>query len=350
MASDPAISIGNYKGVMLCNRPFVGVVSTSKRGGAPAKQAFVCGNVDNKLGATVPISKGKIAKVNQRSRKETALQRHRKWLAELQATKDQLEMQYLEDIQIKEAKHKKFMDREAKMREEVRKVRDYRGYTGADVDSQQKYDKSQAYDVAMEGELSPEVSSGTAGGSSRPMWALTEDQAKKVAGGVETAEADDLLSFANSLDFDKYINDTEISALVQNVRSRICELEAYQESLLKRTIDASLSCKASSAINPISDDLQVLSEEPIEGSENTMSLVKSVLASEAGKSVGAIHSKKSLIAVTEKSKTTIKENEQSFGAVPLPLVVDHINDATGTRMEVKKSVSNLPYIHRNPAI
>jgi len=78
MASDPAISIGNYKGVMLCNRPFVGVVSTSKQGGAQAKQAFVCGNVDNKLGATVPISKGKIAKVNQRSRKETALQRHRK--------------------------------------------------------------------------------------------------------------------------------------------------------------------------------------------------------------------------------------------------------------------------------
>lgn len=62
MASDPAISIGNYKGVMLCNRPFVGAVSQSKKGGAPAKQAFVCGKVDNKLGVTIPISKGKSQK------------------------------------------------------------------------------------------------------------------------------------------------------------------------------------------------------------------------------------------------------------------------------------------------
>ena len=132
------------------------------------------------------------------------------------------------------------MDREAKMREVVRKVRDDRTYGCADLDSQEKYDN-----VVMEVELSPEASSGAAGDSSRPMWALTEDQAKEFAGGIETAEADDLLSFANSLDFDKYINDTEISALVQNVRSRICELEAYQDSVLKRPIDTSLSCKTS---------------------------------------------------------------------------------------------------------
>ena len=178
------------------------------------------------------------------------------------------------------------MDREAKMREVVRKVRDDRTYGCADLDSQEKYDKNQVNDnVVMEVELSPEASSGAAGDSSRPMWALTEDQAKEFAGGIETAEADDLLSFANSLDFDKYINDTEISALVQNVRSRICELEAYQDSVLKRPIDTSLSCKTSSAI----------------------------------------------------------------WAVPLPLVVNHPNDATGT-IEGKNSVSNLPYMHRNPAI
>mmetsp|Transcript_8116 Transcript_8116/g.20164 ORF Transcript_8116/g.20164 Transcript_8116/m.20164 type:complete len:259 (-) Transcript_8116:363-1139(-) len=258
-------------------------------------------------------------------------------------------MQYLKDIQKKETKHKKFMDREAKMREVVRKVRDDRTYGCADLDSQEKYDKNQVNDnVVMEVELSPEASSGAAGDSSRPMWALTEDQAKEFAGGIETAEADDLLSFANSLDFDKYINDTEISALVQNVRSRICELEAYQDSVLKRPIDTSLSCKTSSAMKPISDDLDVLSGEPAECSDNTMSLVKSVLASEAGKSVGAIHSQKSLIAVTEKSKSTMKENKQGW-AVPLPLVVNHPNDATGT-IEGKNSASNLPYMHRNPAI
>ena len=65
------------------------------------------------------------------------------------------------------------MDREAKMREVVRKVRDDRTYGCADLDSQEKYDKNQVNDnVVMEVELSPEASSGAAGDSSRPMWAL----------------------------------------------------------------------------------------------------------------------------------------------------------------------------------
>ena len=50
------------------------------------------------------------------------------------------------------------MDREAKMREVVRKVRDDRTYGCADLDSQEKYDN-----VVMEVELSPEASSGAAG-------------------------------------------------------------------------------------------------------------------------------------------------------------------------------------------
>jgi len=95
----PTVSIGNYKGVMLCNRPFVGLAGTSKTVNASAKQAFVCGQVGGKLGTNVPIS-SKGSKAVQcdydRPEKETALRRHRKWLADLQATKEQLEKQYLE--------------------------------------------------------------------------------------------------------------------------------------------------------------------------------------------------------------------------------------------------------------
>ena len=74
----PAVSIGNYKGVMLCNRPFVGMVGTSKGVTASAKQAFVCGNVGDKLGTNVPISSKEKVLADQRPKKETALQRHRK--------------------------------------------------------------------------------------------------------------------------------------------------------------------------------------------------------------------------------------------------------------------------------
>ena len=85
------------------------------------------------------------------------------------------------------------MDREAKMREVVRKVRDDRTYGCADLDSQEKYDKNQVNDNVMEVELSPEASSGAAGGRHDPCGA-DRRQAKEFAGGIETAEADDLLS------------------------------------------------------------------------------------------------------------------------------------------------------------
>ena len=75
----PTVSIGNYKGVMLCNRPFVGLAGTSKTVNASAKQAFVCGQVGGKLGTNVPIS-SKGSKAAQcdydRPEKETALRRH----------------------------------------------------------------------------------------------------------------------------------------------------------------------------------------------------------------------------------------------------------------------------------
>ncbi len=42
---------------------------------------------------------------------------------------------------------------------------------------------------------------------SKPAWALTEEQTE----GREEEELDDLLQFASGLDFDKYIEDYEVS-------------------------------------------------------------------------------------------------------------------------------------------
>jgi hypothetical protein len=53
------------------------------------------------------------------------------------------------------------------------------------------------------------------------MWALTSAQAEDTAEQLENEEADELLNFALGLDFDKYINDSEVSALIENVRSRL---------------------------------------------------------------------------------------------------------------------------------
>lgn len=53
-----SIGIGNYKGVMLCNRPFGGTTGSSKNapGNTEGKTQFNCGVVPEATGLNVPIS------------------------------------------------------------------------------------------------------------------------------------------------------------------------------------------------------------------------------------------------------------------------------------------------------
>lgn len=61
---------------------------------------FVCGAVGGEVGRNVPISSKEIHVV--RPKQETVLQKHKRWLAELQKTKEKLEQQYLDEIAKKE--------------------------------------------------------------------------------------------------------------------------------------------------------------------------------------------------------------------------------------------------------
>lgn len=61
---------------------------------------FVCGAVCTEVGQNVPISSKEVRVA--RPKQETALQKHRRWLAELQKTKERLEQQYLDELATKE--------------------------------------------------------------------------------------------------------------------------------------------------------------------------------------------------------------------------------------------------------
>merc|ERR1711998_194569 len=60
----------------------------------------------------------------------------------------------------------------------------------------------------------------------RPMWALTEDKADKQADADDEEEAEELLDFASGLDFDKFIDDMEVRAMMEQVKGRVDELES----------------------------------------------------------------------------------------------------------------------------
>ena len=61
--------------------------------------------------------------------------------------------------------------------------------------------------------------------SSKPAWAMTESVAKGVEDKEMEDEEEDLLAFAEGLDYDKYDEDLELKVLMDQVKTRIKELE-----------------------------------------------------------------------------------------------------------------------------
>ena len=342
MAQMPAVSVGNYKGVMLCNRPFAAVAGAA----APsvelaAKPSFVTGSVSEKFatGSTILAAD---AKAKSGPPKDTALHKHRAWLKDLQSTKEALEARYLDDVEGKEERSKRFMAREAKMRALMRaaKAQAQAKAEGADDEAQDKAGGSRA-------------------AAALPMWAMTEADAEAEVDAREDDEANELLDFARGLDFDKYMDDVEISAMIDQVRDRIKVLEGEEKAsaladakadapagpgggkaLVTRLPLASLS----GAVNDAGDEADDASDVASHAAEK--------LLHEDGRAA-QVHSSRSLAAVAQRSKAAVQaamdaiHEEPSHG--PGPLVVRHTDD-NGARLEAKNHVSNLPYMHRNPAV
>lgn len=87
---------------MLCST----LVATGGKATSSDKNSFSCGVVAESAGTNVSISNLE-KKYPKRKKKETALTKHRKWLAELQNTKDRLENQYEEELLATQAKNEK---------------------------------------------------------------------------------------------------------------------------------------------------------------------------------------------------------------------------------------------------
>jgi len=237
--------VGNYKGVMLCNRPFAGSTGAAKESNGGEKSAFTCGVVPESIGVNVSITN--LEKHIRRPKKETAITKHRKWLADLQKTKESLENQYAEELRRKKESQAKFAEREAKIRQKVRGMLrggDEDNSDGYDQDNKNNDDRSadskEQSSVHYELPGQPETES-DAGSSeykknkskskskaNRPAWALTETAAKDdedMFGDNLQGDEASLLAFASSLDIDRYLGDMEVKSMMERVRRRIAELE-----------------------------------------------------------------------------------------------------------------------------
>ncbi|CAM9177428.1 unnamed protein product [Ectocarpus sp. 12 AP-2014] len=447
-------SIGNYKGVMLCNRPFAGTAAAAKGGGdsggaAAGKHAFVTGKVKSEVGfAGKSLQTEKL--LRKRVKRETALTRHRKWLADLQLTKQALEEQYMEDLQKKEESKRRFAEREARMRQMTREL----GAAASDgkigQGSGNEEQGSKAWAIGLDDDVKPEAatknhnrpcSAGNAddrlhgeeeGGSSRPdleeeedvgsridpselkavekrrkrdgkpcrpKWAMTEAEAQVEDELKHEEELEELLQFTQGLDFGRYIKDAEVQSMIDQVKRRILELEGQpevDEECPEDDDDSSgdrdrgqdddpldeAEIRMQAKIMKLTDKNLATLEGASDGTDarnqreedDNISIARTAL-SEGGRSVRSIHSTRSLAAVAEKARVSIIRGSagggDGTGTAPARLekglsstlsgggdrempvndiVVATHQDDGGLRRGGKNTVSNLPYIRRNPAL
>lgn len=306
--------VGNYKGVMLCNRPFAGSVASTGKTPSGDKNSFSCGVVSEKAGTNVSISNLE-KKYPKRKKKETALTKHKKWLAELQSTKDRLEKQYEEELRLEQEKSEKFQQKEASIRQ------------------------------VSKGTLSKAESKSPGRGKKvkmpKPAWAMSQENAEANDEDKDIDDEDELINFAKGLDFDKYIDDLEIKTMMDKVQKRIQELERESNEERQRDEEAeerAVTRAILEAKGEASSDM-FEAEGKSEAYDEAYAAAKGLLAE--SDSLKGIHSTKSISQVYRQNKENKANGE--------PKVVTHLDD-DGARMENKNNPSNLPYIHRNPAV
>jgi hypothetical protein len=72
----------------------------------------------------------------------------------------------------------------------------------------------------------------------KPAWSMTEKAAEGQDEELQLGEEEQLLDFARSLDFDRYIGDVEVQAVMERLRRRIADLERDVAQEDTRSADA----------------------------------------------------------------------------------------------------------------
>jgi len=383
IGSTAAVSIGNYKGVMLCNRPFAGASGAAakqqaKSGGAGG--SFKCGTVESAWGSNVSISEHQKL-VSKMSKKTTVLSKHKKWLSDLQKTKDALQEEYVKELEDKEKKKVNFMRREAEMRKVVRgtlgPIR--KGGTHAaeekagDEEEDELSPRLEADEKAASGDYDDDAAEHDNAGEEKktsevppinlkkhstkaepkkPAWALTEEKATKQEDDDLFEEEEDLLDFAEGLDFDRYADDMELRILMDKVKDRIGELESenISEERIMELLQKEREERALTAENLAEMEAEFKNDGVDRDEADEVKSIAESVRSEA--SMREDHSQKSLEQLVAKSKAKMNTMEpiaEFEKELAEPRVITHTEDG-GSRMKEKNNISKLPYMNRNPAI
>jgi hypothetical protein len=426
---------GNYKGVMLCNRP-----ADSAPAFGPAHLTPTCGAPQFRPVGVAPEPLGlnpardnpatNVAKAHEEAARRRAaapnvghenfLTKHRRWLSEMAKQKAALNDELEATAQAAKEKRRRFSEYCKATRDSgVRTSASVSAAPAAEPTTQTTGEAAPDALVAEEApvQAAPEHAASQAltakppasaaskakGGKRKPKWAMTEDEADD----AEDAEADALVDFASGLDYTSFIDDLEVRQALSVIKERIDAQKALVQAAARAediSEDEALAAMAeASALDGDDWKASFLSKWNAVHREEDAESVRSG-GSRASKQAGGIasgetqqqpdwdsstnagdrvsrgppatavemarslletnpdlaskHSLRSLAAVvqtatgkvrTGSSATTQSMRDLMASELP-PLKLVTITDGARPAGGKKVDASNLPYLHRNPAV
>mmetsp|Transcript_3988 Transcript_3988/g.9269 ORF Transcript_3988/g.9269 Transcript_3988/m.9269 type:complete len:396 (+) Transcript_3988:151-1338(+) len=381
----PLGGLGNFKGVMLCNRPADADPSAKIAGSEnqPFKSA-VSSKFGEQIGLT-PCKTGKELKGVKTRGPSAALRRHVKWLKELQCQmRDERDQAEIEDRQEEERKQR--------LKAICEKHRD-------GVREMIAAEKPALPAEAATSKAAPSAVPSAAKKAPKPLWAMTEKEKES----FEEGEADELLNFVDKLDYEKFMDDLEFRQSVNALKDRTGKLkkeqDAFKDALVKdfnaacmedeESTSAGGSPRSAKQLEDGIDGQSLLGDQRSEystasrrskGAErynadgrhewdnstacdekpeidrDTKDLAERVL--ESNPQMKAVHSKESVQRIVEKNRAKQEaEASRPFSLVgemrrelPAPVPVIVASADTQTRLNKPVDPSVLPYLYRSPAI
>lgn len=387
-APPPPSGLGNFKGVMLCNRP-----NDDSKMASDMKEPFRSAVAQtSELGLT-PVRNFEPT-VKKRG-PSAALRRHVRWLRELQEQMREERHQVEQEGQDEEEKKQKLKATFDKHREAVRDMMKERDDKKREEQAAAKAEKAAkaAEAKAKSAETLPlsEIAHAAATAIetekerlaqppkvSKPLWAMTEQEKDH----FEEEEADDLINFVENLDFDKFVGDLEFRQALGALKDRTGKLKKEQDAFkdeLLANFNASYDddedgVDGQSVFGDLKSEYSVASSRRSrkEGRENVQKdwdnstnaedrpavdqevkeMAEAVL--EANPKFRAIHSGASVQKIIEKVRgdQAVEVNLVDHMRLEAPCPVPVITASSDTQNRLYKPVdpSMLPYLYRSPAI
>mmetsp|Transcript_24932 Transcript_24932/g.82135 ORF Transcript_24932/g.82135 Transcript_24932/m.82135 type:complete len:439 (-) Transcript_24932:141-1457(-) len=398
--------ISNYKGVMLCDRPTTkgGAGKTAQSDGGPFACAVGPGSKYEALGLNPSREQraAKLAADNKVRPREgnDFLSKHKKWLSQLGKAKQQRMEDEAMAVQGAIEKTKKFKEYAAKLRANIREAKDQHATGYLSQEALEEHTRS-SMSGASSKRSSQQGKPQKQKEAKKPVWALTEEGLE----GREEEELDELLKFTNNLDYDKFIEDYEVKNALTAVKNRIAELaqgkdrirraeengqneeesaldlndsgSEWKEAFVKgwneaenpdrlntarsdRTNVSRVSqATARSHRSAAEDDAQSVAASDVSDRDVSMQVAEQIL--NTSRSLRKVHSTRSIRGILDKKAKKIQTLETVGEDVdigqginpPISKVYDAEDQGVAAGGGNKKrtvDASNLPYLHRNPAV